>query len=393
VAETHDRPWFVQDDEHIELTAKPGDGYVVALFLKLAVPWTVLASIGYALLDVLLVTTWPVVASGYAGYVMPPYVVGLVAMAVFAWRRQVTSLYVVTDNRLYATRGRLRQRLDFTSHDRVSDVHYNRGIWDRLTGVGDVRFATAGENVNLPGVTDPARIQSAATNARDAFVEELLERAGLEGQTGMARAPQATVEPAVDTPTETDAEPAPPTTSPSARNRSIDPEAEGLTAYEGPAPDYVQGRETVRWMGHPSKMAMLQDAAGGVLGLAFVALFFLPGLALSGTLGQIALPAAIVFFIAPIVYQYLRLDRTELAVTDQRVYLRTGVLATNVKQVAYEKITDIAYNEPLLGHVFGYAGIEVNTSGSTTTPIQVTGLVEALAVKRLVEKAAEADDA
>lgn len=367
------RPWFVQDDEEIELVARPGTGYGIALWAKGAVPWTVLAGLvfaGFRILDG--PSTW---------WIWPVYAAGLVLFAILAWRRQVTSLYVVTDKRLYAKRGRLRQHLDFTSHDRVSNVEYNRGIWDKLVGVGHVTFATAGDDIRLPGVADPARIQSTATQARDAFVEHLLERAGLD-EGVLDRGPlEATPPPGEAPEREREAEPA-------STGRTVDPEAEGLTRYRGETPGYVRGSETVQWLGKPTKKATMQALGVGTFALLFLAP--MAGPVLAGPLAPLVVPALVLVLLAPAAYRWLALEHTELAITDQRVYLRRGIVTTNVNQVAYDKVTDISYNEGVLGRVLGYATLEVNTSGSTAKPITVPGLTEGLALKRLIERAAEA---
>lgn len=375
VASSPTRPWFVQDDETVELVARPGTGYSVALWAKLALPWTVLAVLALAGLRFLDVpsTTW----------IWPVYAAGLVVMAILAWRRQVTSLYVVTDKRLYAKRGRLRQRLDFTSHDRVSNVEYNRGIWDKLVGVGDVTFATAGDDIRLPGVTDPSTIQATATQARDAFVEHLLERAGLD---------EATLGPALEGPAaeadrELDRAPEP-ASEPGGTPGTVDPEAEGLARYEGPRPGYVRGSEQVRWLGKPNKKATVQALGGGVFGVLVLAPA--AGPVLASPFSPLFVPALVLVLLAPAAFRWLALENTELAITDQRVYLRRGIVSTNVNQVAYDKVTDISYNEGVLGRLLGYATLEVNTSGSTAKPIKVPGLTEGLALKRLIERASEA---
>ena len=89
-------------------------------------------------------------------------------------------------------------------------------------------------------------------------------------------------------------------------------------------------------------------------------------------------------------FQWLRLENTALVLTDERVYLKRGIVATNVNQITYDKVTDIAYDEGIVGRVLGFATLEVNTSGSTSTPISVNGITEPLAVKRLLEDATEA---
>jgi uncharacterized membrane protein YdbT with pleckstrin-like domain len=377
VAEGAD-PWFVEDDEELLLVERPAWGYGVGLVAKALLALAFLGTGAY-----LALARWlpnytdlaPVVAVGL-----------LVVAAVWAWRRCVTSLYVVTDKRLYAKRGRLLLDLHLASHDRVTDVRYDRGPIDRLLGVGHLRFATAGADVGLPGLADPDRVKRAATQARDAFVQDLLASAGLDAQaleTPPAPEPETVqaTEPAEPGAREPAAEPA--------RRPRIDPASQDLAPYEGPQPDYVASNETVQWLAKPSK-AVLVNSLGFVLVLAsFVASASFAEIA-GGYLPFEGVGLATAIVVGVLAFQWLRLENTALVLTDERVYLKRGIVATNVNQITYDKVTDIAYDEGIVGRVLGFATLEVNTSGSTSTPISVNGITEPLAVKRLLEDATEA---
>jgi uncharacterized membrane protein YdbT with pleckstrin-like domain len=369
-------PWFVEEDETIALAERPSWRYGVSLFLEMLVAIAVLGGLAYAGLRLL--------QPSLTGYIAPVGLVLAAGAAILAWRRCVTSLYVVTDKRLYAKRGRMLLRLHVASHDRVSDVRYDRGILDRALGVGNLTFATAGDNVSLPGVADAARIQREATRARDAFVEDLLERAGLDVR-ALEQAPTGTERLVSPEQPGAGAEPA----EPSVR---VDPERHGLAPYEGPGPDYVGSQETVRWLTKPTKLALVNS-----LGFVFVLLAFVTSAGIGNLVTRAqqlpigpAAGAGALLVLGVLAWQWLRLDNTELAATDERVYLRRGIVATNVNQITYDKITDIAFNEGIAGRVLGYATLEINTSGSASKPISVDGITEALAVKRSIEEASEA---
>jgi uncharacterized membrane protein YdbT with pleckstrin-like domain len=162
-----------------------------------------------------------------------------------------------------------------------------------------------------------------------------------------------------------------------------------LAPYEGPQPDYVASNETVQWLAKPSK-AVLVNSLGFVLVLAsFVASASFAEIA-GGYLPFEGVGLATAIVVGVLAFQWLRLENTALVLTDERVYLKRGIVATNVNQITYDKVTDIAYDEGIVGRVLGFATLEVNTSGSTSTPISVNGITEPLAVKRLLEDATEA---
>lgn len=371
--------WFVEDDEAVALVERPAWGYGGALFAKALVALTLLGVAAF-----LALARW---LPAYAWTVGVAYAGLLVIAGVWAWRRCVTSLYVVTDKRVYAKRGRLLLGLHFASHDRITDVRYDRGVIDRALGIGHLGFATAGADIGLPGLAEPDRVKRAAIQARDAFVDDLLSRAGLEQEAwagDVGRQVPAQVAPEVDAGEETSEAREP------GKPEAIDPASQGLAPYEGPPPAYVASGEAVRWLAKPTK-AVLVNSVGFLLVLAsFVASAGFADLVGAGRLpfGGAGLATALVASI--LVFQWLRLENTELVLTDERVYLKRGIVATNVNQITYDKITDIAYDEGITGRVLGFATLEVNTSGSSSKPISVAGITQALAVKRLVEEAAEA---
>jgi hypothetical protein len=57
-----------------------------------------------------------------------------------------------------------------------------------------------------------------------------------------------------------------------------------------------------------------------------------------------------------------------------------------VKQLTYDKITDITYRQDVLGRVLGYGGVIVDTAGGGAAPITMQGLADPLAAKELLER-------
>jgi uncharacterized membrane protein YdbT with pleckstrin-like domain len=67
---------------------------------------------------------------------------------------------------------------------------------------------------------------------------------------------------------------------------------------------------------------------------------------------------------------FIRRATTELAVTDQRVIFKTGLLARHTLEMNRGKVESVAVDQSIPGRVFGYGTIIVRGTGSTLEPIR-----------------------
>jgi uncharacterized membrane protein YdbT with pleckstrin-like domain len=67
---------------------------------------------------------------------------------------------------------------------------------------------------------------------------------------------------------------------------------------------------------------------------------------------------------------FIRRSSTELAVTDQRVIYKTGLLARHTIEMNRGKVESVAVDQTLLGRLFGYGTVIVRGTGSTLEPIR-----------------------
>ena len=63
---------------------------------------------------------------------------------VIGYLRRVSTKYLITSQRLRISRGILRKNVQETRLERVQNVNYQQGVLDRMLGVGNVDFDTAG---------------------------------------------------------------------------------------------------------------------------------------------------------------------------------------------------------------------------------------------------------
>ena len=62
--------------------------------------------------------------------------------------------------------------------------------------------------------------------------------------------------------------------------------------------------------------------------------------------------------------------RTELAVTDQRVIYKTGLLARHTLEMNRARVESVTVDQTVLGRVFGYGTVTVRGVGSALEPIR-----------------------
>jgi uncharacterized membrane protein YdbT with pleckstrin-like domain len=85
------------------------------------------------------------------GLLLDEMALGVVAGAVVAaltlligWFRRVSTVYLITNQRLRISRGVVRRRVQETRLDRVQNVNFDQSVVDRMLHVGSVDFTTAG---------------------------------------------------------------------------------------------------------------------------------------------------------------------------------------------------------------------------------------------------------
>jgi membrane protein YdbS with pleckstrin-like domain len=67
---------------------------------------------------------------------------------------------------------------------------------------------------------------------------------------------------------------------------------------------------------------------------------------------------------------FIRRATTELAVTDQRVIYKTGLIARHTLEMNRAKVESVTVDQTLLGRLFGYGTVTVRGIGSALEPIR-----------------------
>jgi uncharacterized membrane protein YdbT with pleckstrin-like domain len=88
--------------------------------------------------------------------------VAIVAATVLAgFIKRVATVYTITDRRLNIKRGIIARKVQETRLQRVQNVNFNQGVYERVMQIGDVDFDTAGSdsyNFVFAGVAQPEQV-------------------------------------------------------------------------------------------------------------------------------------------------------------------------------------------------------------------------------------------
>jgi uncharacterized membrane protein YdbT with pleckstrin-like domain len=82
--------------------------------------------------------------------------------------KRIATVYTITDRRLNIKIGIVSRKVQETRLQRVQNVNFNQGVYERLMQIGDVEFTTAGtdeSNFVFAGVAQPEQVVQQVENA------------------------------------------------------------------------------------------------------------------------------------------------------------------------------------------------------------------------------------
>jgi uncharacterized membrane protein YdbT with pleckstrin-like domain len=96
-----------------------------------------------------------------AGLGVVVFVIVLAVTILVGFIRRVATIYTITDRRLNIKIGIIARKVQETRLQRVQNVNFNQGVYERLMQIGDVEFTTAGadeSNFVFAGVGQPEEV-------------------------------------------------------------------------------------------------------------------------------------------------------------------------------------------------------------------------------------------
>jgi uncharacterized membrane protein YdbT with pleckstrin-like domain len=89
------------------------------------------------------------------------FVVIVAVTVLVGFIKRVATVYTITDRRLNIKRGIISRNVQETRLQRVQNVNFDQGVYERIMQIGDVDFDTAGtddSNFTFAGVAQPEKV-------------------------------------------------------------------------------------------------------------------------------------------------------------------------------------------------------------------------------------------
>ena len=140
--------------------------------------------------------------------------------------------------------------------------------------------------------------------------------------------------------------------------------------------------ELVVFEGHPSWRALLSFYIGGVVGAVVVAVIV--ALITSVAIGVIA---GVVLVAAVLVVGFVRRMTTTYMVSNQRLYIRRGLLAKSVQQTRVDRVQNINTEQRLRDRLLRVGTVDFDTAGTDDSEFRFVGIADPAGVAAAVDHA------
>ena len=140
--------------------------------------------------------------------------------------------------------------------------------------------------------------------------------------------------------------------------------------------------EHVVFEGHPSWRALLSFYIGGVVGTIVVAVI----VALITSVG-IGVIVGVVLLAAVLVIGFVRRMTTTYMVSNQRLYIRRGLLAKRVQQTRVDRVQNINTQQRLRDRLLRVGTVDFDTAGTDDSEFRFVGIANPGGVATAVDHA------
>ncbi|HET6547708.1 MAG TPA: PH domain-containing protein [Solirubrobacter sp.] len=140
--------------------------------------------------------------------------------------------------------------------------------------------------------------------------------------------------------------------------------------------------EVVVFEGHPSWRAVLSFYIGGVAGALVIGaiLFFAVG-ALLGVVVAVALIALV------ILAGLIKRTATDYMVSNQRLYIRRGILSKNVQQTRIDRVQNVNTAQSFRERVLRVGTVDFDTAGTDDSEFRFVGVSDPGRIAGVVDRA------
>jgi uncharacterized membrane protein YdbT with pleckstrin-like domain len=145
--------------------------------------------------------------------------------------------------------------------------------------------------------------------------------------------------------------------------------------------DLHPGEEIV-FEGHPSWRALLSFYIGGLFGAAVVAVI----VALAASTGA-GIAAGVVLFALWVVVGFVRRMATTYLVTNQRLYIRRGILSKREQQTRIDRVQNVNTDQRFRDRILRVGTVDFDTAGTDDSEFRFVGIASPGKVVAAVDRA------
>ena len=145
--------------------------------------------------------------------------------------------------------------------------------------------------------------------------------------------------------------------------------------------DMHPGEEVV-FEGHPSWRGLLSFYIGAVVAAAVIALIV--ALITSTVTGVLV---GVVVFVLALVVGFVKRMATTYLVTNQRLYIRRGILSKAEQQTRIDRVQNVNTNQRLRDRILRVGTVDFDTAGTDDSEFRFVGIANPSSVVRAVDKA------
>lgn len=81
---------------------------------------------------------------------------------------------------------------------------------------------------------------------------------------------------------------------------------------------------------------------------------------------------------------YYNVKNTDYVVSNEGLYVKTGILSRSVKKISFDKVQNIGFSQGILGNYFNYGNIEISTAGGEGVEMRFRSIEEPRKVQEKV---------
>ena len=140
--------------------------------------------------------------------------------------------------------------------------------------------------------------------------------------------------------------------------------------------------EIVVFEGHPSWRAVLSFYIGGFLGAIVIGVI----VALAGGVA-LGVAAGVVLIALVVVAGIVKRWATDYMVSNQRLYIRHGILAKRVQQTRVDRIQNVNTNQSIRERVLRVGTVDFDTAGTDDSDFRFIGISNPVRVAEAVDRA------